>query len=515
MKLKHIFAAFAASLAIFTSCDDDQNLLQLGSVEVTKSIAAIPADGGADTIYVKANGNWTLRTKDAKGIEKDSLPAWLTVTPTSGEASNELVPVIFKAEKTTKSLSTTLYLTCNGETQRIDVMQQAGKVELPISTCAEFLAGPNGDSYRIKGTVTKIANTTYGNMYINDGTGEAYIYGTLDANGGEKNFASLGIEVGDEVTVQGPKDTYNGTIELKNVTVIAINKSLIKVDSLSTEKLGKEGGELIAYLTVKGDGVSVDAPDWMSLKSLSTSGTTAKVTFKVSPNDGGDRTATLKFTTEKDGKSYTSTKELTQKGSIVPLTISEFNAMPTGDAQYRLTGVINNVTNTDNGRFNITDYSGSTYVYNLGEKGTFTAKGLKEGDIITLVGKRAEYKGSAQVGNSVYEASYNIDEAPVIGIADFRNAAESKTQYYRISGTIVKSSEGNTKFDLNKYGNFSLKDDNGNEVYVYGLSTGWNGEKQQCAKLGLKEGDKITIIGYRTSYNGLIQVGGAFFYTKD
>lgn len=515
MKLKHILVAFAASLAIFTSCDDDQNLLQLGSVEVTKSIAAIPADGGADTIYVKANGNWTLRTKDAKGIEKDSLPAWLTVTPTNGEASNEPVPVIFKAEKTTKSLSTTLYLTCNGETQRIDVMQQAGKVELPISTCAEFLAGPNGDSYRIKGTVTKIANATYGNMYINDGTGEAYIYGTLDANGGEKNFASLGIEVGDEVTVQGPKDTYNGTIELKNVTVIAINKSLIKVDSLSTEKLGKEGGELIAYLTVKGDGVSVDAPDWMSLKSLSTSGTIAKVVFKVAANAGGDRTAELKFTTQKNGKEYTSTKEFTQKGSIVPLTISEFNAMPTGDAQYRLTGVINNVTNTDNGRFNITDYSGSTYVYNLGEKGTFTAKGLKEGDIITLVGKRAEYKGSVQVGNSVYEASYNIDEAPVIGIADFRNAAESKTQYYRISGTIVKSSEAGTKFDLNKYGNFSLKDDNGDEIYVYGLLTGWNGEKQQCAKLGLKEGDKITIIGYRTSYNGLIQVGGAFFYTKD
>ena len=78
----------------------------------------------------------------------------------------------------------------------------------------------------------------------------------------------------------------------------------------------------------------------------------------------------------------------------------------------------------------------------------------------------------------------------------------------------MKSSEANTKFDLNEYGNFALKDETG-EVYVYGVSTGWNGEKKQAAKLGLKEGDKITVIGYRSSYNGLIQVGGGIFYTKD
>lgn len=101
-----------------------------------------------------------------------------------------------------------------------------------------------------------------------------------------------------------------------------------------------------------------------------------------------------------------------------------------------------------------------------------------------------------------------------ISVADFRNAAESKEKFYRISGTIVKSNEANTKFDLNEYGNFALKDETG-EVYVYGVSTGWNGEKKQAAKLGLKEGDKITVIGYRSSYNGLIQVGGGIFYTKD
>lgn len=515
MKLKHILAAFAVSLTALTSCDDDQNLTQLGSVEVTKSLVAIPADGGADTIHITGNGDWTIRTKDAKGVEKDSIPAWLEVTPTTGSGEAD---VIFKAEKTTKSLSTTLYLSCNGESQRIQVIQQAGRVELPISTCAQFLTGPDGDSYRIKGTVTKITSTTYGNMYINDGTGEAYVYGTLDANGGEKNFASLGIEVGDEVTVQGPKETYKGTMELKNVTVIAINKSLVKVDSLSTTKMGKEGGELTAYLTVKGEGLAVDVPEdaqgWISTKAVQTSGTTAKVIFKVAANEGGERATTLSFSTEKDGKTYTSTTEFTEEGSIMPLTIAEFNAQPVGTALYRLTGVISEVKNDQYGNFYIKDYSGEVYVYGLGSKGDFTKHGLKAGDIVTIVGQRSEYNGSIQVGKAQLETSYNIADAPATTVADFRNAAESKTQLYRLSGTIVKPSETGAKFDLNTYGNFGLKDETG-EVYVYGLLTGWNGDKKQCAKLGLKEGDKVTIIGCRSSYNGQIQVGDAFFYTKD
>lgn len=517
MKLKHILAAFVASLTVFTSCDDDQNLTRLGSVEVSKSMVAIPADGGADTIHVKANGAWAIRTKDAKGVEKDSVPSWLEVTPTNGNGEAD---VIFKAEKTTKSLSTTLYLSCDGasESQRIQVIQQAGRQDLPISTCAQFIAGPDGDSYRIKGTVTKITSTVYGNMYINDGTGEAYVYGTLDANGNEKNFASLGIEVGDEVTVQGPKETYKGTMELKNVSVIAINKSLIKVDSLSAAKIGKEGGELTAYLTVKGNGVSVDLPEdaqgWISTKAIRTSGNNAEVIFKIAANEGGERTTTLNFVTEKNGKTYTSTTEFTQEGAIVPLTIAEFNAKAVGTALYRLTGVISNVKNDQFGNFDLKDYSGEVFVYGLGAKGDFTKAGLKAGDIVTIVGQRSEHNGSIQVGKAQLETSFAIANAPAITVADFRNAAESKTQFYRISGTIVKSTEKGAKFDLTTYGNFGLKDETG-EVYVYGLLTGWNGEKKQCAKLGLKEGDKVTIIGCRSSYNGQIQVGDAFFYTKD
>ena len=112
---------------------------------------------------------------------------------------------------------------------------------------------------------------------MEDETGSIYIYGTLDEKGGEKNFLSLGLEVGDEVTVQGPKTTYGTTVELVNVTVININKSLVKVDSVANAELPIEGGEFTAYITCKGEGVSVEIPDdaksWLSISSIQSAGT--------------------------------------------------------------------------------------------------------------------------------------------------------------------------------------------------------------------------------------------------
>ena len=93
-----------------------------------------------------------------------------------------------------------------------------------VATCAEIINGTDGTVYQVKGKCTEITNTTYGNWTLEDETGTIVIYGTLDAEGKTKNFASLGIEVGDIVTVKGPRKDYNGTIELIDVTVIEIEK---------------------------------------------------------------------------------------------------------------------------------------------------------------------------------------------------------------------------------------------------------------------------------------------------
>ena len=100
-----------------------------------------------------------------------------------------------------------------------------------VKTCADVIAGEDGTTFRVKGECTEIKNTTYGNWILKDATGEVYIYGTLDAEGKTKNFSSLGIEVGDIVTVEGPKKTYNTTVELVDVKVIAIEKKSSQEES--------------------------------------------------------------------------------------------------------------------------------------------------------------------------------------------------------------------------------------------------------------------------------------------
>ena len=95
---------------------------------------------------------------------------------------------------------------------------------LDLSTCAEVIVGVDGEIYRVSGVVRNITNTTYGNWHLVDETGEIFIYGTLDIEGKTKNFSSLGIKEGDAVTVEGPRKTYNGIIELVDVTVIDIQE---------------------------------------------------------------------------------------------------------------------------------------------------------------------------------------------------------------------------------------------------------------------------------------------------
>ena len=162
---------------------------------------------------------------------------------------------------------------------------------------------------------------------IVDATGKVYVYGTLDAKGNTKNFASLGLEEGDEVTIQGPKTTYGTTVELVDVTVLKINKSLIKVDSVYNDVLPVEGGIFEAYIITKGNGVSVeipeDAKEWLSIVSIDQKGTDACVKFQAARNEGGDRSTSITFRTTDGKKDYTSKTELSQQGAIVEATVAE------------------------------------------------------------------------------------------------------------------------------------------------------------------------------------------------
>jgi hypothetical protein len=499
MKLKRIFPFLFALLALMTSCTDEETMTLLDEIQVSSSYVAIPVEGGSTSITVTAKDSWTAEkvTTDKNKVE------WLTISSTTGSAGESTLT--FTAPSAIDGRTAEVLIKSGDKTQRINIIQ--GLATIASATCAEVIAGPDSKTYQVTGVCTAIANTTYGNWYLADKTGSIYIYGTLDKKGQTKNFLSLGLEVGDEVTVQGPKTTYGTTVELIDVTVININKSLVKVDSVKNASLPIEGGEFMAYLTCKGQGVSVDIPNdamsWLSISSIQSAGTSTVVKFKAAANTGGDRGTTLTFHTTDGSKDYSAQTTLSQKGAIVKATIAEFIAAPVGDTQYRLTGVITKISNTTYGNLYLRDFSGETYVYGIKD---FTQKGLKVGDIITIVGKRAEYKGTPQVGSAVLESAIPVTSAT---IAEVLTKPDNTSNYFMVTGTITSIANAD-------YGNLYLKDGE-SEIYVYGCYPGYgatgNDRKGLLAAKSIKVGDTLTVIAPKGSYNGVAQLANSFYFS--
>ncbi|MBO4586153.1 MAG: hypothetical protein J5675_06080, partial [Bacteroidales bacterium] len=210
------------------------------------------------------------------------------------------------------------------------------------------------------------------------------------------------------------------------------------------------------------------------------------------------------------------------------VTVAEFLAAETSETQaYQLTGKIANLASTVYGNFDLVDETGSVYVYGLtaselgyGAKNdqSFATLGLAEGDTIVIIGYRYIYTNN-NTGESKDEVAYawfveklasgdpvQVKDPVEVTVAEFLAAPESKDQPYKLTGTVEK-------LENTTYGNFDLVDETGS-VYVYGLTAtdlGYGGSNDKSFEsLGIEEGDKIIIIGYRGVYNDTDEVKFAY-----
>ena len=541
MKLRYIIPMFMAAVTMLVGCSEDEEKSTLSQIQVSQSVISLAAGEEADpadkefesTITINANGDWEFK----------DVPDWLTITPVSGGAGKQTI--VFKAKKTTESRSAFLKLLCNGQEQEVNVQQIAKKVDIPLSTCEEVAKnGVDGKTYRVKGAVKSIANTTYGNWYLKDETGEVYIYGTLDKNGNEKNFLSLGIGVGDIVTVEGPRKDYNGTIEMVNVTVIAIEKSLIAVDALDIENntIAKTGGEFHVTLSNKGDGLDVKIPeeakDWLFVTGINISGETSTVTFKALPNTGGARKATVTFVTTSGGKEYTAETSITQEADVLPhgenpddpFTVAEAIAKckaigSTSDGViYYAKGTISSIKEVNiekgNATFNIsddgTDDAAITVFRSkfLNNENFSSEDQIGVGDEVLICGKLVDYKGETpEFSGNVY--IYKLKKAsnepgskanpftPSEANAFCMTLSGTTADDYYVKGKIVKykdggefgTQHGNATFYISADGQESSE-----QFYVY--RTLYLGNKKYNNEEDPKPavGDEVIICGKLTLY---------------
>lgn len=483
MKIKYIFTALIACLGLAVACDDDDKSV-LEELQVSKSYVAIPMTGGTDAITVKSSAAWAF--------DESTIPNWLTVSALSGNSGE--TQVTFTAPETKVGRNCELKINVGNTAQHINVIQGIKSAE--NSTCAQVIAGEDGKLYRVTATVTSITSTSWGNMWLNDGTGEVYVYGTLDKDGKEQNFSSLGIEVGDVVTVEGPKKTYNSTVELEKVTVIKIVKSLLKIEP-AVVTAPKEDTTFTVKAAVK-SGATFDwklDPDneWLHIISTKTVDDTVFVNCHAAANPTVvPRTAMITFSATNG--SQTTTQTLTVKQSAnAPELMSIADGLKTTYAHVK--GTVTAVTKQG---YVLTDDSGSALVF----YGSSYNKDYVVGDQVELIGTPGAYNFGPQFTTPIdldekkgtttyaYPTPTLVDEAfvnsTISQIKDKdKNTQVITVQYVQVYGTVVKS------------GNYTNVNVDGVSSSVAQVSP-----YQMPSSFTLNADDKVKINGYLVSVSG-------------
>lgn len=193
------------------------------------------------------------------------------------------------------------------DTQEVDPSQ------VVEATCKQVIDGPDGATYRVTGVCKEIINTNYGNWYLEDETGVIYIYGTVDANGQyprNSSWESFGINVGETITVQGPKSTYNGIPELVDVRVLR------PLTLLSGGRININFEERVDTIRLycEGDSYEVEIPAeaiWVTIKEQTT-GKDPIIVVHIDENKGLDRGTAVRISSTINGQKYETQVTITQ-----------------------------------------------------------------------------------------------------------------------------------------------------------------------------------------------------------
>ena len=517
MKLKSLFLLGLASVAsLLSSCVKEADVnapkfaAQIKASEDGIRHDIIPVEGGELVVELLAAEAWSATVEPGTSLDKvDDI----TIEPASGSASSSIVEVVAKLPAN-KGYNRSVKVSFIGSTHSATVsFIQNGELGKLLSKCtvSEFLKKPVDASvyYQITGLVGTIADDVYSNFNIVDPeTAESIlIYGLAyksDITNQEVSVLKTeGVQEGDMITIASTRGDYKGTPEGINSYYISHEKSqspMIKLGLNEFTAVVGQSFELPVTSNLVTWTLSSDV-QWLSFNPASGSESTTVV---VSVSDAGEGdTATITLSAE----GLESVTCAVTRTNVQDATAAEINAAEDGKV-FRVTGIVSKIENTKYGSLYIKDYTGEVFVYGTND---FAEENIAEGDVITVVGPKSSHNESPQLKNVDVEKHYSIKDTKV---ADFRAAEDNNEVYYRLTGKVIKSTEENTKFDLEVYGNFALEDESGS-VYVYGVVPAWGAAKKQFGTLGVKEGDTITIIAYKTTYNGLEQAGGAVYISHE
>lgn len=357
------FLAFTLCLAalLLASCKKEPYLTLSGPASVELS-----ADGGSGTISFTGNNEWTASSSDS----------WVTVSPSSGTASDGPVTVTVKAAANTtyEDRSATVTIRSEGLTQSVTVRQSANLgVVVPTK------------SYQIASDARTIDVEVQANVDYSVSVSDSWI-----KQAGTKGLTSKTLSFA--VEANGTYDARSATITIKPQSgeAQAISVTQAQKDALLVSKASYSmpygGGEVDVKVESNVEFEVKSSVDWIQYvqtKGLSTS----TVVLKVSEN-GTYKAREGKVTLTQKGGSLTKTVTVKQAGRVavtgVMLNKSSLSLLLGETATLKATVKPDNATDKS-----VTWSSSNTKVATVDKSGKVTAVAVGTAKITAKAGDKS------------------------------------------------------------------------------------------------------------------------------
>lgn len=403
---------------------------------------------------------------------------WFACAPV--DMSNSTMKVVVNTDKGTFTREVTF---------PADRVFEAGK----ISIFSVNMAGISLESPEVYELVTDSAELTEGSKVII--VGDTYAMGTNQKN---SNRAAEAVALSDDKTTIS---TPGATVQIFTIEegtkagTVAFNtgSGYIYAASSSSNSLKTQDDldDNASWIVTISEGVT----------SVVAQGTNTRNTMRYNPNNGSPLFNCYASTSTTG--STVSIYKLQGSGTVLEnyMKVSEENIEVEADATSASFTVKSDLewTATSEDASDVTSEGNTVTV-------TFPANEEAEEQVYTVT---VSADGVDPVTVTITQKGY-VDTSVIEGltVAEFKNKEVSTEVWYRLTGTI--SNIYNTQ-----YGNFYLTDEAGDQITVYGLKENESAGNQSFANLGLKEGDKVTLIGNVGEYNSNKQVVNAYHVSSE
>lgn len=531
MKLKNLYlGSFALTAMLFAQSCEDKNDGPTGapSIELSTQTLDFEKDGGSQTIKLTATRDWNVT----------NFPDWIAVDPKSGNPAENKEVIVTVLENTGMDRSQDIKFTIGFDAKTLTVNQKgtgsasemivyhndfdkelAVKGESGWKTYLDSFDGWKNETgsgistveYAFSGMSARTNSSGTSNSQFSDyqGSGKNYLWFAKDNYFHVKNITlpegktNYTISFGSERNLYEASDnTFVPTEFLVYISNDGSKWVELKYEfpnglkdrrwDLASSTFTVPSGTKSLHIYIKATLASAYLMDDLDLSVAASTGTVIDFSKGIDLGTGG---STGGGETPEPGTDYTKAESK---------TVAEFIAAANKSTYYKLKGTVSKF-NPTYCSFDLTDETGTIYVYSVADKSAWSA--VKDGGIVEIAGLYDYFATKSQ--HEVVKAqflSFTEATAPVeivnATVAEFIAAEKSVTKKYRVSGTI-------TEIQNPTYGNLKLRDDTG-EVLIYGVKKDKDAANTSFSELGAEVGDKLTVVGFRDEYSGTIEMTSGY-----